>query len=249
MKLVAMLRIKDAILTIEDCLNKLSNLVDAIVIVDNGSTDGTLAVYKKFPKIKLIKKTKGFNEGRDKCLAHELAKSLNPDWIIWLDADEVFEKSVTRKDLEKYMTDSKLNLVKFRIFNFWLSKKYYRTDGIWLRYTSQPQRQIWRNIPKAYFRNIPFHNGGIMGIEKGIITSHLRLKHYGYIDQKQIKTREQIYNDLKNDAMSKKTLPTNQNNLKLNKWIEFTNSSVNRVWQYFQKAYWDIIEIRYKFHI
>ena len=51
MKLIGIMHVKDAIRTIEECLEKLSSLVDEIIIVDNGSTDGTLETYKKFSKI------------------------------------------------------------------------------------------------------------------------------------------------------------------------------------------------------
>ncbi len=46
MKLTAILRIKDQIATIDECMSKLSTIADEIVVVDNGSTDGTIERYK-----------------------------------------------------------------------------------------------------------------------------------------------------------------------------------------------------------
>src|SRR6185312_7243724 len=97
MKLTAVLRIKDQILTIDDCMTKLSELADDIIIVDGESTDGTVEAYKKYPKIKKVITLAGFDEGRDKNLLIEEARKLNPDWILWIDADEIFEKHFTRK--------------------------------------------------------------------------------------------------------------------------------------------------------
>jgi glycosyltransferase involved in cell wall biosynthesis len=241
MKLVAQLRIKNQVLTINECLNRLSNLVDNIVIVDNGSTDGTLEEYKKFPKIKKIKKTKGFDEGRDKCLAHKLAKSLDPDWILWVDGDEIFERVVKREDLDKYMRISSLDVVSFRLFHFWTSKKKYRVDGAWNRYTSFPQRQMWRNTPEAYFKNIPFHNGGIQGLKGKVITSPIRIKHYGYIDEKIIKEREKTYHALRNDPMAKKTPSYSTRNMVLRNWHESKFTILNNLIQQQQYFYWNTV--------
>lgn len=165
MKLVSFLRIKNAIETIDECLIKLSEISDAIVIVDNGSTDGTLAAYKKYPKIKTIMKTKGFDEGRDKRLALKEAKKLKPDWLLWIDADEIFEDAMNREYIEQIMSQDKYSLVSFRMFNFWKSKDFYRIDGRWGRYTAEPQRHMWRNMKSAYFINTKFHNGAIQGVE------------------------------------------------------------------------------------
>lgn len=206
MKLVAMLRVKDAKDTIRECLSKLSELVDEIVIVDNGSTDGTLKIYQQFPKIVKIAKTKGFHEGRDKQLLIKYAKERNPDWILWIDQDEIFEEIASRKILEKYMNNPKINLVQFRLFHFWISKTHYRVDGIWKTYTAFPQRFMWRNTKSAYFRDWKFHSGGIMNVPKKHIISHLGLKHFGYRSKKQVKEKYDFYKSLKKDPMSKKTI-------------------------------------------
>ena len=103
MKLIAILRIKDQILTIDECLSKLSTIADSIIILDNGSTDGTLKKYKNYPKVIDIIQTIGYDEGRDKIILLEEAKNASPDWILWIDGDEVFEDHFTREVAEKYM--------------------------------------------------------------------------------------------------------------------------------------------------
>jgi glycosyltransferase involved in cell wall biosynthesis len=240
MKLIAQLRVKNQIFTITECLVKLSDLVDEIVIVDNGSTDGTLKVYKNFPKVKLIEHTIGFDEGRDKRLAHDLAKSLNPDWILWMDGDEIFEESTSRQQLETYMKNPRIDVVQFRMFNFWKSKEFYRVDGLWRRYTAHPQRQMWRNIQSAYFKDLKFHNGGILGFTSKPVTSHIRIKHYGYIYTIQIDKRQKIYNSLKKDPMAIKTLPMGEKGLKLEKWKSFHNKNLQTIYQHSEFVRWNV---------
>lgn len=180
MKLVAILRIKNAKLTIRECFDKLSELVDEIVVVDNGSTDGTLGIYKKYPKVVIVKKTRGFDEGRDRNLVLTLARQRQPNWILWIDSDEIFEKVCTRKVLNGYMNGD-ANLVMFRMFNFWLSKENYRVDGKWLFYTARPQRPLFRNLPTVHFSDQKLHGGNVLGITGKTITSPYRIKHYGYV--------------------------------------------------------------------
>jgi glycosyltransferase involved in cell wall biosynthesis len=192
MKITAILRIKDEILYGSRCLEKLSELVDDIIVLDNGSTDGTLEMYKKFPKIKKVLQTVGFDEGRDKCLLLEEAKKDNPDWILWTDADEVFENNFTRQDIDRYMS-SGFNRIVFRMCNFWLSESHCRYDGEWYLYSLHPQRSMWRNLPETYFVNKKIHNGDIQGLSGKSFLSPFRLKHFGYSNRDKIKKKYETY--------------------------------------------------------
>lgn len=78
---------------LEQCLNSVKDLADEIIIVDTGSTDKTMEMWKKFDfahKIKFFdfKWIDDFSAARNESLKHA-AK----DWILVLDADEVVEKN------------------------------------------------------------------------------------------------------------------------------------------------------------
>lgn len=237
-----MLRVKNAASTINQCLNKLSELVDEIVIVDNESTDGTFEKYANFSKIVIVKRTIGFNEGRDKIFAHKLAVSRKPDWIVWIDADEVFENALNRLILEKYMHDEKLNLVNFRLFHFWKSNSKIRVDGAWLRYTSFPQRNMWRENGSAYFSDTIFHNGGIKGVNGKSITSEYRLKHFGYLNSIALEKKYRQYEKLKDDKLSGKTMSLNANRLRLIQWRELRSKTANYIFISLFKLFWDCLQ-------
>lgn len=236
MKLVAILRIKNQILTIDECMARLSELVDEIVIVDNGSTDGTLETYKKYPKIVSVLHTEGFNEGRDKIMVLDEAKKRNPDWILWCDGDEVFEKHLTRKTLDRYMGNKKLNRIVFRMCNFWLSKKKCRYDGEYYLYTLHPQRSMWRNTESAYFRNLVIHNGDIMGVTGKPYISPYRIKHYGYVYKEKIEEKINIYKEA-DKAKGRDYEGTISPDLKFKsfRYIEFKNKFINLIYIYFYK--------------
>lgn len=234
MKLVTILRIKNQIDTIDECITKLSDISDEIIVLDNGSTDGTLEVYAKYPAIVEILTTEGFNEGRDKIMLHEAAKLRNPDWIFWCDADEVFEENFTRAVAEEYMSSSH-NRVAFRMCNFWLSRKNCRYDSEYYLYTLHPQRSMWRNMKSAYFRNLIIHNGDIMGVPGKPYVSPYRLKHYGYVEKKKIEEKLAIYRAT--DKSDKRDYDKTSPDLPFRtfRFFEFKNAKTNFTYIIFYK--------------
>ncbi|GGD94148.1 tetratricopeptide repeat-containing glycosyltransferase family 2 protein [Paenibacillus nasutitermitis] len=78
---------------IERCVQSLIHAVDEIVIIDSGSTDGTVELVEHLPKVRVIRNMQlhdDFAGKRNSGLAH-----LQSDWVLWVDADEwLFEEDV-----------------------------------------------------------------------------------------------------------------------------------------------------------
>lgn len=90
--------VKNAAPTIDATLNSLKSFED-VVLYDNGSTDATLEIAKKYPNVTLIQgEFLGFGETKN--LACSFAKN---EWVLSLDADEVlsdeFIKNLTSIEL------------------------------------------------------------------------------------------------------------------------------------------------------
>lgn len=232
MKLIGIMHVKDAIRTIEECLEKLSSLVDEIIIVDNGSTDGTLETYKKFSKIAKLLHTEGYHGGRDVRLLLEEAKKRNPDWIMLIDSDEIFEKHLTRGILEKYMRSTN-DIISFRMYNFWLSKKKFRIDRDWLLYTLLAQRQMFRNLPGIYYQDIKVHYGPIQGISGPVYVSPYRIKHYGYVFREEVDRKIAMYRDVDKEK-DYATLDPNMGHIMYASFYEFKNKIINKMFIAFQ---------------
>ncbi|WP_019912697.1 glycosyltransferase family 2 protein [Paenibacillus sp. HW567] len=79
--------VKNEAASLKRCLESAAPYVDEMIIVDTGSTDGTLDVARMFTTSVISCPWNGsFSEARNQGVA--LATG---DWILWLDADEVLE--------------------------------------------------------------------------------------------------------------------------------------------------------------
>lgn len=186
-KLIACMPVRNEEWILEKTLGDLSTYVDEIVIVDDGSTDRTPEIIRSFDKVTAIHTnppgTLPFNNGqestnRNKTL--ELARSRGAEWILQIDADEMFESRVG-VELPKLL--KKGCSAKFQICHLWNDIDHFRVDGEWgnfvryrlyrlhgrykerLRYSPQPIIAT----PKAYDR-------------RNKVKSDLRIVHYGWIN-------------------------------------------------------------------
>lgn len=175
-KIVAMLRVKNGMLFITDWLERMDRFVNEIVVVDNDSTDGTLDILKNTPKVVLINQTVGFDEGRDRAILLDLAKSRKPDWMIFLDVDEIFENKISRAKIERLISIPFIETISFRLYNMWGDENHFQSGFINIKELSQPRRYLIKNSDKLYVPDRKAHVG-IEGISSKMIISTIRLKH------------------------------------------------------------------------
>lgn len=83
-----------------------------------------------------------------------------------------------------------------------------------------------------------------MGFNSKPITSYIRIKHYGYLNQNQINRRKKTYDKLSNDPMSIKTLPMSEKGLRLVKWREFDNNFYQYLFQRVELIKWNYVLLK-----
>ena len=84
-KISATILVKNAEKTIGECLESL-NVFGEVVLLDNGSTDNTVAIATKFPNVKVFSEPNFCGFGTMKNIAVSYASN---DWILSIDSDEV----------------------------------------------------------------------------------------------------------------------------------------------------------------
>lgn len=191
-KFLVMLRVKDGIFFVHEWLQNMEKLVDEIVVLDNGSTDGTYEVLAAHPKVTAIERTEGYNEGRDKILMYELARTRNPEWCLWIDIDEIFEPEVTRADFNKLMDSKVFNKFAFRRFHF-MDRENFAGSPFRLRYSAGHDRMMWRESPTGYFENFIIDSPNVKGIKGLTKNTTIRLKHMGYINKEIVDKKADLY--------------------------------------------------------
>lgn len=191
-KLIIMLRVKDGAQFVHEWLNCFDKLIDEIVVVDNGSTDGTYEILKSHPKVVDTAQTEGYNEGRDKNMLYAMARKRNPDWCLWLDVDEIFEPGITREDLDRLMNRKYVNEYRFRRYHF-IDREHFAGSGTYFYYTCIHDRVLWREVPDAYFEDFILDSPNVKGVKGIKINTSLRLKHLGYISKELVDKKTHIY--------------------------------------------------------
>ncbi|MDN5055443.1 glycosyltransferase family 2 protein [Aliarcobacter butzleri] len=152
--------------TIEKTLNALVEF-DDVVVYDNGSTDDTIEIVKKFSNVNLIEgEFKGFGWTKNK--AASFAKN---DWILVVDSDEVIDKELLKELKEKILDNNCVYKLNFKAF--------YKDIQI--------KHCGWNNqkIKRLYNKSVTSYNSN--DVHEDIITDNLEIEilrgnveHYSY---------------------------------------------------------------------
>lgn len=141
--------------TIQECINSLLIQAKAkkLIVVDNRSSDNTVAVVSKFPKVKLVKSATnlGFGAGNNLGL-----KEVNSDIVIFVNPDTILPRDFSKKILKSFNKHPKASIIGCRITN--PDGSLQRTGNTFptmrsLLYENSGYHKVFKNS-KAYHRYI-----------------------------------------------------------------------------------------------
>ncbi|WP_440897014.1 glycosyltransferase [Amphibacillus sp. Q70] len=159
---------------LEKCLSSVQSSVEEIVIIDTGSTDGTIDIAKKFQaKIYHYQWDNHFANARNEALPKATG-----DWILWLDADECLDTQDS-EIYKKILKDKKENILFLPITSFIGERLDTQDQESYIHY----QPRLFRNHQGIHFINRIHEtlDGNPSEITTGILD--LSILHYGYIDE------------------------------------------------------------------
>jgi len=171
-------------------------LVDALVVYDDGSTDGSYEYMLKHTRHVLrSEKTDFADEMRIKQILLDYALKLKPDFIMYLDADEVFTANASSRlqELCAYCIENQIDGLSFHKLNLWRSKSWRRLDNL---YDEGWFVHLWRVTPNISYGEVkrglhqkPYPKT-IRRIERA---EDVQVIHYGFSSEKLLAYKYLVY--------------------------------------------------------
>lgn len=181
---------------LERFVHYLKPLVEDFVVYDDGSTDGSYEyLLKQTPYVIRGTKNDFVNERSHKQLLLQEALKLNPDFILWLDADEVLTANAAEKlqELCRECDEKQFDAVNMHEINLWRSHSWQRVDSL---YQSGWFCRFWRVVPGIRF------NDTKPGLHQSLFPSTIRsvkwtldvqVLHYGFSTTRNLAYKYLVY--------------------------------------------------------
>ncbi len=171
---------------LDKVLEQARQYIDAAVILDDASEDNTVEICRRelagLPLTLFSNPEPGFgNEVNLRKQLWTMVSETSPQWILILDADEMFEERATAL-LRGLLTDPEAYFYSFRLYDMW-SENAYREDAYWNAHQTYRPFLV-RYVPGFPYRwlEIPQHCGRFPRniTELKGKQSDLRIKHFGW---------------------------------------------------------------------
>ncbi|MGC7871584.1 glycosyltransferase family 2 protein [Desulfosporosinus sp. SYSU MS00001] len=181
---------------LERFVNYVLPLVNHLVVYDDGSTDGSYEyLLQRTPYVIRGTKNDFVNERSHKQLLLEEALKLDPDFILWLDADEVLTANAAEKlqELCRECAENQIDAVNMHEINIWRSNSWQRLDSL---YDQGWFCRLWRVVPGICFHDTkpglhqPLFPSTIRSVKW---TLDVQVLHYGFSSEQRLAYKYLIY--------------------------------------------------------
>jgi glycosyltransferase involved in cell wall biosynthesis len=171
---------------LEPMLKSAKEYITDAVIIDDASTDNSVALAEKVLEgipYKIVKNqtSKFATEYLLRQQQWEETLKTHPEWIVFLDADQMFEKRF-KHEVKQLLLDPEAEVYYFRLYDFW-DKSHYREDSLWFAHTLYRPFLLkykpgvhyeWRET-NQHCGSFPYTIASFKGKK-----SELRVKHFGW---------------------------------------------------------------------
>lgn len=126
------MRVKNEAAFIGEALESILPLCDQVLVLDDHSEDDTAAIRRSSGKRVevLASPFQGLDESRDKNFLLGELERFGPDWVLWIDGDEVLERTGPQRLREAVRRDGNASAFSLRVAYVWDDPEQVRVDGI-----------------------------------------------------------------------------------------------------------------------
>lgn len=199
--IVGIMRVKNEARWISESVRSISGLCDRVIVLDDGSTDGTPDIIRGIPKVSIFHGSPGRepDEARDKNLLIERARRFDPEWILCIDGDEVLCNPAS---VLEAIASGAAPAYTLRVAFLWDSPEQVRVDGVYRNLTRPSLFKL--SAADGVFRETSFgqnfHCGSVPPDLRGkSMPCEAVLKHYGYMHKQDRLKKFEWYNRMDPD--------------------------------------------------
>jgi len=209
---------------VKEVLANLARYVDAIVVLDDGSTDGTGQLCRGADKVVYHRHETSLFYGQESALRSKLwhkTMALGPRWVLAIDADERFEERMA-EEIDILIQQDEFDVVEFRLFDFWGGTTHYRVDGPWDPWTKSV-RMLFRVDPDGQYTwpVQPFHCPRLpleARTTPRVFQCDIRVKHFGWANRADIRRKYDRYKQFDGSDQLKSVLDKDDT-VRLERWV------------------------------
>jgi len=202
MKIIGMLSVYNDGNIINEVIEHLLSQNLELVVLDNGSTDGSFEICRKFQDKGILQlkqfQTETYNQFLVYRMLYDMTIAHNPDWVVKIDSDEFLESGISKMNLKDAIIQvdkEGYNLIQFDRFDFFMTdddKKNSDSIKNKLRYYSCQGDFLYRSW--KYIPGITLGTNGHYPVFPGgtgykIYSKKFVLRHYPFRSKEQAKKK------------------------------------------------------------
>lgn len=183
---------------LERCLKNCSDWSDNIIIYDGKSTDNSVEIAKKYTEHIILGETSKLSISiRQQMLTYIHNMDKKPDWIFWIDCDEILDRSGI-KNIRIFCENNKNDeCAGFALqqINLWRGERFYRIDKNFYRENYEQHGVGWFVRLWKYSPDLTMNTCGDLNMKSYPINIKItkptpfKIIHYGFSNFKNLMKR------------------------------------------------------------
>ena len=200
-RFVCAMRIKNEADNIREVLTQALRLCHRAFVFDDHSTDDSVAICESFGERVVVVRSpfEGLDEARDKNFLLGMIGPCQPEWILWIDGDEVLENTGPERIRMAVAQAPRAAAWYLKVAYLWDSPQQVRVDGLFGNFRRLSLFRFRGQVGERLRFRATGHGGNFHcgNVPEGLVGEHheldVRLKHYGYLTQEQRMKKYNFY--------------------------------------------------------